>query len=466
MWAQAGVGFYPRALAVSGNRLYIAGSVDNWLSSPLSIGDHVIPVPADDLGIIAQLTDNGSTGSFGWAKLVGGHSYDYLSNIMGLAVSGAQVYALGSFVSNTATFGPYTLNSTNDTNASSWQRKEDLYITRLTDEGAAANVDWARLMPAGSPAANHGWPYGLAVDNGGVYVTGRNITAFVVKFSTDGNYQWGNRFGSSLTIPASLAVQAGHVYVAGEFFDATATFGSTTLTQAAGAEQFSTDIFVTRLSDAGTSATTDWAVRAGGTQRDSATALLATANGVYLTGEFEGTATFGGTTLSSQGHSDVFVARLTEIAGSPAFDWALPAGSTNADNGSGLARSGNSLYVVGSIGGPATFAPLAISALNNSGAGFLARITDPLLPTTAATTLPGLALYPNPAHTTATMRLPASLTSLATLTLLDALGRTVRTATVPPGPDYALDLTGLAPGVYALRVQADGATATRRLAVE
>ncbi len=56
-------------------------------------------------------------------------------------------------------------------------------------------------------------------------------------------------------------------------------------------------------------------------------------------------------------------------------------------------------------------------------------------------------------------------TGPATLTVLDALGRPVRTQTAS-GTRAELDLTNLMPGLYAVRVQAGAATATRRLMVE
>jgi len=63
------------------------------------------------------------------------------------------------------------------------------------------------------------------------------------------------------------------------------------------------------------------------------------------------------------------------------------------------------------------------------------------------------------------VRIPASA-SPATLTLLDALGRAVRSQAAPAGADYPLDLAGLAPGVYALHVRVGEAQITQRLVVE
>lgn len=79
-------------------------------------------------------------------------------------------------------------------------------------------------------------------------------------------------------------------------------------------------------------------------------------------------------------------------------------------------------------------------------------------------------LYPNPAHTSVRIRMPALAgAATATLTLRDALGRLVQTrvVTVPAtGLQQELPVAGLAGGVYVLQIQAGAFTVTRRLVVE
>lgn len=75
-------------------------------------------------------------------------------------------------------------------------------------------------------------------------------------------------------------------------------------------------------------------------------------------------------------------------------------------------------------------------------------------------------LYPNPAHGTATLVLPAKLEATAA-TLHDALGRTVRCYTLPASAElHPLDVNGLPAGVYALRVASAQGAVVRRLVVE
>ena len=68
-----------------------------------------------------------------------------------------------------------------------------------------------------------------------------------------------------------------------------------------------TDIYITKLNHAGLF---DWAVRAGGGGPDRPTAIKADPQGnSYITGYFYATATFGTFTLTSEGLQDIFIAK-------------------------------------------------------------------------------------------------------------------------------------------------------------
>ncbi|MBH8557791.1 T9SS type A sorting domain-containing protein [Hymenobacter negativus] len=79
-------------------------------------------------------------------------------------------------------------------------------------------------------------------------------------------------------------------------------------------------------------------------------------------------------------------------------------------------------------------------------------IYDPAatLSTTTARATPAAQLYPNPAHGTATLRLPAGAPRQP-LTLTDALGRPVRRYPAPTSAEAELDLRGLPAGTYVVR---------------
>jgi len=92
-----------------------------------------------------------------------------------------------------------------------------------------------------------------------------------------------------------------------------------------------------------------WASGSGGSSTDIAAGIAASSNGnVYTTGSFySDTITFGSTHLANSGVGDIFIAGY-DASGSAM--WALAAGSSNEDNGNGIAidSSGN-IYVTGSF---------------------------------------------------------------------------------------------------------------------
>ncbi|PJJ53357.1 T9SS type A sorting domain-containing protein, partial [Hymenobacter chitinivorans] len=91
------------------------------------------------------------------------------------------------------------------------------------------------------------------------------------------------------------------------------------------------------------------------------------------------------------------------------------------------------------------------------------------LATSSGTLASSVALYPNPAQKTAWVELPAALgRKPVTATLLDALGRVVRTQQLPANGDkaHALSLAELPVGVYSLRLSTEAGLVTKRLIIE
>ncbi|RZK62504.1 MAG: T9SS type A sorting domain-containing protein [Hymenobacter sp.] len=257
-----------------------------------------------------------------------------------------------------------------------------------------------------------------------------------------------------------LAVGNGRLYATGRILG-TATFGSTALTSTSGGSSF-----VAALTDGGSTAGFGWAQQLGDPTGNTAIHTVAASGGaVYVAGVQRGALSFGSTTLPAPVDVGLFVARLTDAGPTASYAWAVPAKAYFSAYAHSLALYKSTLYLTGMLAGPVEFGTTSLPA-SGGPVAYLASLADETaLAATPAAALAGLEVSPNPAHNTVLVRVPAGA-GAAALTLLDALGRTVRTQTAPAGLTSSLDLAGLTPGMYALRVQVGEGQAVRQLVVE
>jgi hypothetical protein len=165
--------------------------------------------------------------------------------------------------------------------------------------------------------------------------------------ATGGGHVWSKRFGSTGNdrAPAVAVHGLSDVFLAGHFED-TVDFGGGPL-PAAGLG----DVFVANYGSAGNH---KWSKPMGGTGNDSARAVASGADGsLYVIGQFEGTANLGGSSLTSAGGPDVFVAAYDAVGN---HRWSKGVGGTEFDFGSGVAvdTAGN-VFVTGYFSNTADF---------------------------------------------------------------------------------------------------------------
>jgi len=148
---------------------------------------------------------------------------------------------------------------------------------------------------------------------------------FVARYDTSGNVQWVQSLGTEdpwHTRGYGVTTDAqSNVYVAGGTMGNTYYNGNFLFTSAGDYDGiiFSFDKFGNYR----------WARRMGGTDSDKARRIISDqGSSIYVTGYFSNTANFSGTTLSTRGHTDVFLAKY-DTAGS--LLWVTQAGDTGFD---------------------------------------------------------------------------------------------------------------------------------------
>ena len=400
LWAQRAGSMesdYINAISVSGTSIYLAGyffgPTATFGSVTVSNAGPRITNTSD--AFVAKLTDAGTSSSFIWAQAAGGAGLDAAT---ALAVEGTSVYVTGEFIGPTARFGTITLTTATNTST--------VFVAKLTDLGSSGSYSWAQQ----GGGSDDDKATAIAVQGKDVYVTGyfRSLTAsfgtlllsntsalfaqdtFIVKLidaGTSASFTWAQQVGGTSDEQANAIVVNGtNVYVAGYFKSATAHFGSTALTATT---PYDSNAFVAKLMDGGTSGSFIWAQQDIHSTQVAANALAIDGANIYVAGSFVGPhITLGGTTLTSAGGQDAFVAKLTDAGRTGSFIWAQQAGGTGFDKATAVTITRGRLFVAGFISGSATFGSLSVVTGGTS--GFLASLT------VGATALPSVVQITRP----------------------------------------------------------------------
>ncbi len=297
-------------------------------------------------------------GTWAWATKAGGTGEDSGTAIS--ALSDGSSIVTGSF-EGIATFGSTTLTSAGN---------DDVFIAKMNADGT-----WAWAIRAGGGGDDLGYgvsalPDGSSIVTGyfrGTAFFGNTLFAsllgspdvFIAKVNADGTWAWARKSGGT-GLDTGRALSAvpdgdGSSIVTGSF-EGTPSFGSIRLGNAG-----YTDVFTGRLNAGGTWV---WVTTAGGGSNDQGNAISALPDGSSIvTGSFSGTATFGGTPLTSAGNDDVFTARLNADG---TWAWATKAGGAGYDYGRGISTlpDGSSI-VTGSFSGTATFGSTTLISAGN-----------------------------------------------------------------------------------------------------
>ena len=307
-----------------------------------------------------------SSGTIQWVRSAGGTTTDYA---LGIAVDASgSVYVTG-YYQGTSTFGGTSISSVGS-NADIFVAKYSSagVFQWVRSAGGAGSDIAAGIDVDGSGNVYVTGRYEGTATFGGLFTTSvGNKDIFVAKYNSSGTVQWvRSGGGAGFDEGTSIAVDGlGNVYVTGQHIG-TLTFDGTTIVLAN-----HINIFVTKYNSAGTF---QWARSAGGTGFDEGNGIAVDAsNNVYLTGRYDGTANFGGTLIASAGGSDVFVAKYNSAG---TAQWARSAGGASNEFGLSIAVYGlGNIYVTGFYNGTARFGGSSITSVGNTDI-FVARMDN------------------------------------------------------------------------------------------
>jgi len=245
------------------------------------------------------ITKYNSAGKVEWVRTGG-------ANGVGVAFSSSlnMLFLTGTYI-NSATFGTTTINSINSS--------IDIFVAAIDTGG-----NWIWAKGAGGPeddavkaisidAAGNLFIAGFLAPSayavfGADTVNADTYDLFIAKYSSSGTALWAESAGGSGIddVNSIASDNAGNVYLAGDF-QGTATFGS---------HSFSAvgyDVFVSKYNSAGTVMGSE---RAGGNSDDIANSIAVdNMGGLYITGTFKDTSTFGSFHLDAAGGTDIFIAK-------------------------------------------------------------------------------------------------------------------------------------------------------------
>lgn len=299
----------------------------------LSVGSAGI----DDVFLCKQ----GINGQYIWAVSAGGSNSDRALSVKVDAAGNA--YITGYFF-GTANFGSQTITSAG---------QQDVFVAKYDPSG---NCLWAvRAGGAGSDIGN-----GVAVDgSGNVVITGEfagtstfgstsltsmngSVDVFTAKLNSSGTFQWAKK-GSAWQTDRGLDVDcdgAGNVYVTGQFSD-TITFDQVHLNTMLNA------VFLIKYDASGNE---QWFRKIGGGAMNIANSVFVdAANGIYITGDFQGTITFFGnvnSSLSATYANCIFLARY-DVQGNVV--WSASESSDSPVTSRSISVNGGNLAIAGSF---------------------------------------------------------------------------------------------------------------------
>jgi hypothetical protein len=447
-WVRTGGGpngDYAHALAVdAAGNIYVAGEIEGLTAV---FGDTTVSGHGGGSGNDIFVAKYDTDGNLQWVTTLGGEGND---KAKGIAIDAAgNSYITGQFT-DTAFFGSTVLYG---------DSLDDIFIAKVDPNG---NPVWA--IGAGGIWDDTG--KGIAADaSGNIFVTGyfsgtmnfgTSLTSsgyydiFIGKWDTDGILQWIKKAGSpwydvgwGITIDNS-----GNSYITGEF-NADAKFGSLPTIYSTGMA----DIFVAKYDGSGTAM---WVKQFGDTLIDRARGIATDNTNLYVTGQYGGSITFNGQTVSAVDSSDIVVASYT-LGGTPRWIMASSSGDVDTletlgyEAGNAIAVDpGGYVYPTGSFLQDEVIGSTSLNGWSRTDI-FLAKISQFPVGVREIENVVA-SVHPNPSNGLISIDLKKANGSDLNIIISDELGRIIYNMESNSADIVNIDLSEYGKGIYFLNI--------------
>jgi hypothetical protein len=276
-----------------------------------------------------------------------------------------------------------------------------LYGSLLSPDAHAQTPAWQSVIASGGSGTAYARASAASPD-GAVYVLGDfydtiqlgALTLHSTKESQDvfvarwnpvtSQFVWAQCLGGPGNEDAvAMAVQDNHLYLTGTFLSDTLRFGNQVLINAAARSgrfhnDGTTEVFVARLTDLGSSAATDWALATSGVEDETVAALAVAGQDIYLTGTHQGASVSIGNQPIAPGrdsanYGPAFLARIRDDSRAGKVLWAQQLGSAGLEV-KALAARGDAVYLAGTFS-ELDQQPTNLDTFSKAGSGgFVARL--------------------------------------------------------------------------------------------
>jgi hypothetical protein len=468
-----GIGQGKSIFADASGNVYIAG----YYFTSIVIGTNTLLATDSTSGttgdvFIAKLD---ASGNVLWAKSAGGAHADNVDAIT--ADASGNVYITGIYTSRYMRFGSgITLFNPNNSSSNSFGNT-DIYVAKYNSSGTP---QWARNTASPGGGFNEGKSIttdaaGNVLVAGTFYLSsiafGTNtltgtaaINMFVTKYDNNGNVIWAKTAASAGTgsinhTATGITTDASNnVYITGANGASTLTIGSVVLANSSGA-------YVAKLDASGTC---QWAKPIVGNAVGTGIAHNSTGD-IYVTGYFDGmSCAFGTTTLTnsntSGNNTDIYVAKYSS---SGSFTWATSAGGIYEDLTAGITVDGSdNAYVTGYTKSTTmAFGSLNVAASNGYQDIIIAKIGN-ATGIKENNEFSEIHVYPNPSNGKIYVKQdPFSDLNGVDLILTNTLGQVIYSKSIN-SLETEIDLSTQPKGIYFVRLEKEGKTATCKFIIE